>query len=132
MEIKNLVDLKAAILELQDRELREKQQLMRNFHGFTESMKPMNLIKSTYNKVKETPGITGTVLKAAAGVGVGLLSKKLLLGKSPGFIRKMIGSAIQMGVTGLVAKKSNTIQSSGAQILKNLFRSKVKDHIRQV
>ncbi|MEO5889251.1 MAG: hypothetical protein ABIQ31_03310 [Ferruginibacter sp.] len=124
MEIKNSEDLKAAILELEDRQQREKQQLVHNFHLFTESLKPINLIKSTYHKVKETPGITNTVIKATVGLGVGLLSKKLLLGKSPGFIRKMIGSAIQMGVTGLVAKKSDTLKATGGQFFKNIFRSK--------
>src|SRR5450432_568930 len=104
MEIKNSEDLKTAILELQDRKQREKQQLVENFHAFTESLTPINLIKSTFNRVKETPGITGTVLKATVGLGVGMLSKRFLLGKSPGFFRKIIGSAVEMGVAGLVAK----------------------------
>jgi hypothetical protein len=126
MDIKNSKDLKAAILELQDRKRREQQVLVDNFHSVKESMKPANLLKSTFHKVKESPGITGTVLKATLGLGVGLLSKKLLLGKSPGFVRRMIGSAIQMGVTGLVAKKSGTIQSSGLQLIKKILRPKSK------
>ena len=119
-------DLKAAILELQDRQQREKHHLLSNFHGFTESLKPINLIKSSYNKVKDTPGIAGTVLKAGVSLGVGLLSKKILLGKTPGFLRKVLGSAIQMGVTGLVAKKTDSIKSTGGHFLKNLLGSKHK------
>lgn len=126
MDIKNSEDLKAAILELEDRKEREKQRLTQNFHELTESLKPINLIKSTYHRVKETPGITGTVLKAGVGLGVGLLSKRLLLGNSPGFLRKIIGSAIQMGVTGMVAKRSDIIKSTGGQFLKKLFHFKSK------
>ncbi|MEJ7587474.1 MAG: hypothetical protein WKI04_07925 [Ferruginibacter sp.] len=126
MEIKNSEDLKAAILELEDRQKREKKQLTREIHSFTESLKPMNLLKSTFNKVKETPGITGTILKAGVGLGAGILSKKFLLGKSPGILRKIVGSAIQMGITGLVAKKSDKLTSSGGQLFKSLFRSRNK------
>ena len=130
MDIKNYEDLQVAILELEDKEKRQKHQMVANFNAFKESMTPMNLLKSTFTKVKETPGITGSVLKAGVGLGVGFLSKKLLLGKSPGFLRKMIGSAVQMGITGLVAKKTDTIKSTGTQILKNVFRSRRSNGIK--
>ncbi|MCW3090364.1 MAG: hypothetical protein JWP81_1433 [Ferruginibacter sp.] len=124
MDIKNSADLSAAILELEQRKEREKQQLVQNFHGFKESMTPRNLLKSTFTKVKETPGIKGSILKAALGLGVGLLSKKLIFGKAPGLVRKVVGSAIEMGLAGLVAKKSDTIKSTGSKLLKTLFRPK--------
>ena len=129
MEIKNSTDLRAAILELEDRKLREKQQLVENFHAFTESLTPINLIKSTFNRVKETPGLTGNVLKATVGLGVGLLSKRLLIGKSAGLFKKIIGAVLEMGVGGLVAKNSDTIKSTGTRLLKNLFRSKNRDNV---
>ena len=127
MEINNSADLRAAILELEDRKQREKQQLVENFHELTESLKPMNLIKSTFNKVKETPGDTGNILKATIGLGVGLLSKRLLIGKSAGLLKKILGSAVEMGVAGLVANKSDAIKSSGNRFLQNIFRSKNKN-----
>ena len=123
MQIKNSEDLKAAILELEDRKQRQQQELVQNIKQFKESLTPANLLKSGFNKVKESPGMTGTILKASLGLGVGLLSKKLLLGKSPGFLRKIIGSAIQMGVTGLVAKKTDDIKSSGDSFFKKILRS---------
>ncbi len=126
MEINNSAGLRAAILELEERKIREKNQLVENFHVFTESLTPINLIKSTFNKVKETPGITGNILKATAGLGVGLLSKKLLIGRSAGLFKKILGSAIEMGVAGLVAKNSDTIKLSGLRLLKNLIGTKNK------
>jgi hypothetical protein len=84
----------------------------------------MNLLKSTFNKVKETPGITSSVLKATLGLGAGLLSKKLFLGKSPGIFRRIVGSAVQMGLTGLVAKKSDAIKQNSGNLLKKIFGSK--------
>lgn len=127
MEINNSAELRAAILELEDRKQREQQQLVENFHSFTESLKPMNLIKSTFNKVKETPGIPGTLLKAGVGLGVGFLSKRLLIGKSAGMFKKLLGSAIEMGVMGVVAKNADTLQSKGVRLFKNLFSKNGRD-----
>ena len=82
MEIKNSADLKAAIVELENRKVNEKQGLLNDFNAITESLKPLNLLKSTFHKVKESQGISGNILKAAVGLGVGLLSKKILISKN--------------------------------------------------
>lgn len=124
MEIKNSADLKAAIAELEHRKLKEKQELVSDFHELTESLKPINLIKSTYHNVKESPGITGNLLRAGVGLGVGMLSKKFLLGKSTGIIKNLLGSAIKMGVAGLVAKNTSNVKLTGTRFFKNLFGSK--------
>jgi len=126
MEIKNSVDLKAAIQTLKDRQQQEKKELVENFHAFSESIKPINIIKSTFNKVKESPGFSGNVLKATMGLGVGLISKRFLLGKTPGLFKRIVGSAIEMGVAGLVSKNSDSIKSKGSRFFKNLFRSNHK------
>jgi len=124
MEIKNFEDLKVAIRELEEKELRQKQQLKADFHAYKETLRPINLLKSTIHKVKETPGITSTVLKATLGLGAGILSKRLFLGKSPGIVRKVVGSAVQMGLAGLVSKKTDAIKQNSGQLIKKLFGSK--------
>lgn len=122
MEINNGADLKDAIRELEVRKLREKTELEARFHGLAESLKPMNLIKSTISKVKETPGMGGNILKATAGLGVALLSKRLLMGSpSTSIVKRLLGSAVKMGVAGLVAKNSDKIKAGAGHFLKNLF-----------
>lgn len=124
MEIKNSADLKAAIVELENRKVNEKQALVNDFHAITESLKPLNLLKSTFHKVKESQGISGNILKAAVGLGVGLLSKKILISKSTSVVKTLLGSAIKMGVAGLVAKNTDNIKTSGTRFFKNIFSSK--------
>lgn len=124
MEIKNSADLKAAIVELENRKVNEKQGLVNDFHAITESLKPLNLLKSTFHKVKESQGIGGNILKAAFGLGVGLLSKKILISKSTGLVKTLLGSAIKMGVAGLVAKNTDNIKTSGTRFFKNMFSTK--------
>lgn len=124
MEIKNSADLKAAIVELENRKVNEKQALVNDFHAIAESLKPLNLLKSTFHKVKESQGISGNILKAAVGLGVGLLSKKILISKSTSVVKTLLGSAIKMGVAGLVAKNTDNIKTSGTRFFKNIFSSK--------
>lgn len=124
MEIKNSADLKAAIVELENRKVNEKQALVNDFHAITESLKPLNLLKSTFHKVKESQGISGNILKAAVGLGVGLLSKKILISKSTSVVKTLLGAAIKMGVAGLVAKNTDNIKTSGTRFFKNIFSSK--------
>jgi len=124
MEIKNSADLKAAIVELENRKVNEKQGLVNDFHAITESLKPLNLLKSTFHKVKESQGIGGNILKAAFGLGVGLLSKKILISKSTSVVKTLLGSAIKMGVAGLVAKNTDNIKTSGTRFFKNMFSTK--------
>jgi len=129
MEIKNSADLRAAIIELENKKLEQKRQLAISYQTLTESLKPMNLIKSTFNSVKESPGLTGSLLNAGIGLGVGVLSKKLLIGKSVGLVKRMLGPAIQMGIASVVANNSGSFKNVGKRLLQTLFRSKKKEQV---
>jgi len=127
MNIKNSADLRAAIQELEIRKQLEKKQLAESFEVLKESLKPINLLKSTFNSVREAPGLGGMVVNTTLGMGAGLLSKRLMVGKSAGLLKKLFGSAVELGVAGLVANNSGTIKSAANQLFKNIFRSKKSD-----
>jgi hypothetical protein len=129
MQIKNAADLRVAILEIEKRKQQEKNQLAEKFTAFKESLTPLNLIKSTFKGAKESPGLTGNILKAGIGLGVGILSQQLLVGKSAGVAKKLLGTALKMGVAGAVANNTGTLKTAGVNLLKNLFRSKKKDAV---
>lgn len=111
--IKSADDLRTAIRLLEERQQLEKDQLVSDFHGLTESMKPMNLLKSSIHKITSKPGLMGSVINASVGIGAGLLSKKLLIGPSTGIVKKIAGNAIKLGVAGLINKKSDKIKYTG-------------------
>lgn len=119
--IQNSADLKAAIIEMEEKQRREKLELVENFHVLTENLKPMNLIKSSIHKVTSTPGIAGTILKASLGLGAGMISKKLLIGHSTGILKTLAGNAVKLGVAGIIAKKSDNIKYAGLKLLTNMF-----------
>ena len=126
MKIKNTADLRIAILELEKRKQQEKLQLADSFHALTESLTPSNIIRNSFKKVNEIPGLKGSLVNGALSLGLGLASKKLLIGKSAGLLKKVAGLAVEMGVAGMVANNAGVIKSATGSFLKKIFRSKAK------
>jgi len=116
--------LKAAIVQLKEKEYRERQELTRNFHELTESLKPINLIKSTFHNVTSAPGFGGNLFNTALSLGTGVLSKKLLIGSSNSIIKKVAGYAVKAGVTGIVASKANKIKYVGLNLISKMLGKK--------
>jgi len=126
MKIKNATDLRAAILELENRKQQDQQKVIETFQSLKKSITPLNLVKSMFTEIKESPGLTGNILNATMGLGVGLLTKKLFIGKSTGLIKKVLGMAVEIGAAGLFANKAETLKSVGSKLIKNIFPSKSK------
>ncbi len=122
MEINNTVQLKEAIALLQARQQEKKFILVEEFHQTYESLKPLNLIKSTFNKILDTPDITNQVVDTSLGLGVGVLSKKLLIGKSTNIFKRFFGTIIELTVANAVAKNSEGIKRHGLQLIKKLIK----------
>ena len=105
MEINNAIQLKAAIASLEtDTEIR-KALLIEQFHNTYESFKPANLLKNTFTKLVDTPGIVNDIIGTTVGIGAGVLSKKILVGKPTNIFKRILGTVIQLAVSGAVAKK---------------------------
>ena len=127
MEIKNSADLRAAIKELENKKQEQRRQLAMSYRAVTESLKPMNLIKSTFNTVKDSPRLTENLLNVVLGLGAGFLSKKMLFGKSAGLLKRVFGPTIQTGVAGVVVNNAANFKTVGKRLLQTLFRSKKKE-----
>ena len=62
------------------------------------------------------------LLKALIGMGTGLLSRKLIIGKANGFVGKTVGKVIQWGMTGMVSKNADKIKEKASEIIDRFFR----------
>ena len=105
MKIKNRAALVSVIAALEEKRDRERKGIEDSFHSITESLRPLQLIKRAYNKVQLPAGLAGNVVKVISVVGIAFVSKKLLMGKSNGLIKKMAGLLIELGVADLLTKK---------------------------
>ena len=115
--IKNRNDLKAAIAELEEKKIIQEEALINELHAAYENLKPLNVLKNAAS----SPGLRNNLLKATIGLGAGVLSKNLLIGKSAGILKNVIGNVIKYGVAALVTKNSGKIKEKGTGLLKKLF-----------
>ncbi len=134
MEIKNVIDLDAAIADLEKKKVIQEAILKNQYHETIEHYRPKNLIKSAFKNVLE-PGETGnTILKTVGGIGAGLLAKNLVFGAgATSLIGKFASNALKVGATNTVINNKDKIAAWGISIYKNLFtKSKRTDSSRLV
>ena len=123
VQLRNGEELTKRIAELEARASHQKIELQETFGEVTESLKPMNLMKSGFRSVF-TSEHKGDILNAVIGLGSGFISRKLLLGKSTGFVGKTVGKAIQWGMAGIVSKNADKIKEKAGQIIDKILKKK--------
>jgi hypothetical protein len=126
--IANTTDLSTAIKRLERRRMVMEEDLKDHFHLLLEDLKPTNILKNTLHEVQESTPLKHNLLKVAVGLGAGYFSRKMIVGKSAGIIKKALGTAIQYGITNFVSKKEDNheadefgYQPKKKNLLKRIF-----------
>jgi hypothetical protein len=109
--------LRNAILQLEHKQLAQKKALNAQFLEAYDSLKPINLIKSTFKEITQSSELTDNLLNTVVGVSAGFISKRLYEGGSKSPIKRLIGSALMFGVSNYVAKNPETIKILGQRVL---------------
>lgn len=121
--IASTADLEIAIKRLERKKLLLEEDLKEDFHEILVSFKPANILKHTIHEVQASTELKHNLLKVALGLGAGYFSRKLVVGKSAGIIKKAMGTALQYGITHFVAKKNDAAEVNGLHPRKkNLFK----------
>ena len=116
--------LKNAIQLLEVEQADKEQFLKEQFQQTYESLKPINLVKSTLKDITSSTFLKGSVLGTGMGLATGFLSKKIVVAGSGNIFRKLLGSIVQFGVTSIVAKNPEAIISLGRFLIKNIPHKK--------
>jgi len=106
--IANTSDLSTAIKRLERRRNFLGEDLKDHFHIVLEELKPTNILKNTLHEVQESTTLKHNLLKVAVGLGAGYFSRKMVVGKSAGIVKKALGTALQYGITNFIAKKDDS------------------------
>lgn len=123
MQTKNPdISLKDEILMLENRQANEGRMLKEEFQDAYESVRPINLLKSTFQQAAASPDLKDNILKVSVGMAAGYLTKMLFVSISKSPIKKIIGTALLVGVTNIIAKNPETIKAVGLGVLKMLRR----------
>ena len=110
-------ELNEAIRQTEERQKYEFKLLQEQIKSTVESLKPINLIKSSLHDAVSSDGLKNNLLSNAVGLASGFLSKKILIGGSHNPIKRILGTILQFAVANIVAKKAdNFIVTKGGTL----------------
>ncbi len=105
MEKQNAVDsLKESIRLLEIRQAEEGQVLKEQFRLTYESLKPVNLIKSTIRDISGSVEIRQGLFETLFSILSGYVTQKMFVRSRSNLFMKLLGTFLQFGVAGFVAK----------------------------
>ena len=115
--ITNSRELREAIIELERRKVVQENILKEQLRVAKNSLKPSSMFRTAVDKVKHSPAMQNGLFKAVAGVGLGLLTKNIWLGKA----MPVINQLFDHNGNGARTSSGSTLKTYGAAILKSLF-----------
>jgi len=103
--------LKESIRLLEIRQVEEGQALKEQFRITYESLKPLNLIKSSLNELTSSVEIKNSLFETIVSILTGYLTKKMMVSSKSNPFMKILGALLQFGVTSIVAKNAESIRN---------------------
>lgn len=116
--ISSEAELREAILRLESTQAIEGRILKEQFNLAYESVKPINLIKSTFTEVAASQDIKDNLLNAGVGLAVGYLTKVAFQGASHSPVRKLFGTVLEFGIASMVAKNPEAVKTVAKGVFK--------------
>ena len=127
-KINSATELRVAILQLESKRVEEEKILKEHFRLAFDSIKPINLIKSTFNEAVSSPELKDSIVNTLVGMTAGYLSKILFerVTKSP--FKKLMGTVLMFSIKNIVSKNPETIKTLGEKFIA-IFQSKQDDMV---
>jgi hypothetical protein len=100
-----------SIIQLERKRAVEEKLLREQFHLTIDSMKPINLIKSTFKDAVESQDFKKDIISTSVGLTAGYLSKIVFQGVMNTPLKKLLGSLLMFGITNVVARNPETVKS---------------------
>lgn len=123
-KITSIDDLQESILLLEFKLANEGAMLKEQFKITYKSLKPINILKSSFKEVMAAPDLKSNILNAAIGLTTGFVAKKLFIGKSHNPLTKLLGIILEGVIANKVAKNADGIKSIGSTILNKIVNQK--------
>ena len=130
-KITSVTALKDAIGQLEEKQTVSKQVLKTQLQLTVESLRPINLLRSTINEAFSSPNFVDSMLGAAVGQTAGYVSKKMVVGSTRNPIIRLFGSVLQTGIAALLTTYGDTIKETAIIILKSFFKKRAEKDTEQ-
>jgi hypothetical protein len=102
----------------------EKKELIDEINGFTESLRPINLIKNKIKSALSDAAPFSGMMNGALGYFGGLLAKKIFVGKSDSSLREIEGALLQMLVSSKVSANAEDLKALALSIFHRFSKNK--------
>jgi hypothetical protein len=88
-----------------------------------ESLKPANLLKGAVRDITRSSQLKGILIKAGIGLALGLIAKKLVTSQKRNAKNRMLGNALQYGISFLAAKRNNMLKAAGIYVANQVIEA---------
>lgn len=116
--------LRDSIKQLEIQQAREGEELKAQFKATYESLKLVNLVKSSLKEVTESVEIKNSLFESIISVVSGYVSRKLVVSKKSNPFAKIVALVVQMGVTKLVANNAEVIRMYVTELIEKYLHPK--------
>lgn len=116
--------LKEAIKALEIKQVEEGQLVKEQLLITYENLKPINILRNIVKDVYSSENYTQDFVEIVAGMTSGFVTKKIIIGRSKNPMLKLVGLAIQFGMTTLVSKKYTAIKDSLLQFVNRFLKDR--------
>jgi hypothetical protein len=123
-QITTLIELREEIALLETTQVSNRIALKEQFKITYDSLRPLNLIKSTFKELTSAPDFKDDLLNSTIGIGAGYLSRKIIVGASHNPIKKLLGTLLQIGITSIVSKNGEGIKSGVINLIGSFLPKK--------
>ena len=130
-KINSEASLREAILQLEQKRAVEGIMLKEQFLLAYDSVKPINLIMSTFNEIVASRELKSNLLNTSVGLTAGYLTKLLFERGTKNPVKKLMGNALMMSIVNIIVKNPETVKSLGKGFLK-IFRRKPKGRVHSL
>ena len=116
--------LKEEIKALEIKQAEEGKLLKKQLLITYENFKPINILKNIVSDFSSSDNYKQDFLEIVAGMTSGFITKKIVVGRSKNPMLKLIGLAIQFGITTVVSKKYQAIKESVIQFVNHFLEGR--------
>ena len=122
MAKKNAVEsLRESIRLLEIKQEEEGRALKEQFKLTYESLKLVNLLKSSLKDLTESNEVKNSLFETVVSILSGYISKKIMVGEKSNPLMKILGVIMQFGITSVVAKNADAIREFFFNFIDKLF-----------
>lgn len=116
--------LKKTIAELEVQQEEQGQLLKEELNNIIGNLKPINIVKNLLKEFYSSENVLDELINTAVSVTSGFVTKKIVIGKSKNQLLKLVGLAIQFGMTTVIAKKFQVLKQNINKIVARFLGDK--------